>query len=83
LRGSCNVGIYFFKWSPTNALCGWADADYSGSLVSKKSTSGYVITLFSNPISWTTKKQSVIAQSTTKAEFIATKQMRKTAQVDV
>jgi hypothetical protein len=39
--------------------------------VSKKSTSGYVITLFSNPISWTTKKQSVVAQSTTKAEFIA------------
>jgi hypothetical protein len=52
-------------------LCGWADADYAGSLVSKKLNSGYVITLFSNPISWTTKTQSVIAQLTTEAEFIA------------
>jgi hypothetical protein len=34
-------------------------------------TSGYVITLFSNPVSWTTKKQLVIAQSTTEVEFIA------------
>jgi hypothetical protein len=30
-----------------------------------------VITLFGNLISWTTKKQSVVAQSTTEAEFIA------------
>ncbi|PLW46062.1 hypothetical protein PCANC_11561 [Puccinia coronata f. sp. avenae] len=37
----------------------------------KKSMSGYVICFYGNPISWTTKKQPVVAQSTTKAEFIA------------
>jgi hypothetical protein len=71
LFGTCNLGIHFFKGAKTNVLCGWADADYTGSLVLKKSTLGYVITFFSNPILWTTKKQSAIAQSTTKAKFIA------------
>jgi hypothetical protein len=71
LCGTTSLGVHFVKGPKSNALCGWADADYAGSLVSKKSTSGYVITLFANPISWTAKKQSVVAQSTTKAKFIA------------
>jgi hypothetical protein len=71
LAGTFDFGVHFTSGPKSNALCGWTDADYAASLVSKKSTSGYVITLFSNPISWTTKKQSVVAQSTTKAEFIA------------
>jgi hypothetical protein len=63
--------VHFIKGKKTNVLCGWTDANYAGLLILKKSTSGYVLTLFSNPISWTTKKQSLIAQSTTKAKFIA------------
>jgi hypothetical protein len=71
LCGTANMGVHFTEGSKSNSLCGWTDADYAASLVSKKSTSGYVITLFDKPISWTTKKQSVVAQSTTEAEFIA------------
>jgi hypothetical protein len=71
LCGTTSLGIHFTSGSKSNALCGWTNADYAGSLVLKKSTSGYVITLFSNPVSWTTKKQSVVAQLTTEAEFIA------------
>jgi hypothetical protein len=49
----------------------WTNKDYTSSLVLKKSTSGYVITFFGNPVLWMTKKQPVVAQSTTEAEFIA------------
>jgi hypothetical protein len=72
LRGTMNIGIHYFKpESSGEDLCGWANADYATSLLTKKSTSGYVITLFGNPICWSTKKQPVIAQSTTEAEFVA------------
>lgn len=37
----------------------------------RKSTSGYMTTLYGNPISWVAKKQSVAAQLTTEAEFIS------------
>lgn len=72
LEGTSSIGLHFKRFTnPESGLCGWADADYATSAVSKKSTTGYVVTLFGNPICWVTKKQSVVAQSTTKAEFIA------------
>jgi hypothetical protein len=71
LCGTASVGIHFSKSAKGQLLSGWADADYGTSLVSKKSMSGYVICFHNNPISWKTKKQPVVAQSTTKAEFIA------------
>jgi hypothetical protein len=72
LRGTIYIGIHYYKpHSTAEDLCGWADADYATSLLTKKSTSGYVITLFGNPICWSTKKQPVVAQSTTEAEFVA------------
>lgn len=72
LQGTKTVGLLFTK-SPNhgNQLCGWEDADYGKSTTTQKSTSGYVIMLYSNPISWTTKKQSIVAQSTIEAEFVA------------
>jgi hypothetical protein len=80
LCGTEGIDIHFTKGSKGNALCGWTDADFAGSLVSKKLTSGYVITMFSNPVLWTAKKQWVVAQSTTKAEFIAINKCAKQLQ---
>ena len=72
LRGTSKMGIHYTQTDdPNEGLCGWADADYATSLVTKKSTSGYVITMHGNPICWSTKKQPVVAQSTTEAEFVA------------
>ncbi|KAI7944946.1 hypothetical protein MJO28_010641 [Puccinia striiformis f. sp. tritici] len=72
LRGTSTMGIHYTRTTdPDDGLCGWADADYAGSLVTKKSTSGYVITMYGNPICWSAKKQPVVAQSTTEAEFVA------------
>ncbi|MBW0582772.1 hypothetical protein O181_122487 [Austropuccinia psidii MF-1] len=63
LCGTMSTGIKFTRnnSSVTN-LVGWADADYGNSALTKKSTSGFVITLYGNPISWCMKKQPIVAQ---------------------
>ncbi|PLW36380.1 hypothetical protein PCANC_16187 [Puccinia coronata f. sp. avenae] len=72
VKGTKSMGILYTQTlDPNDGICGWADADYATSLVSKKSTSGYVITMYGNPICWSAKKQPVVAQSTTEAEFVA------------
>jgi hypothetical protein len=52
-------------------LQGYADADWAGSAVDQKSTSGCCFTLGSVMVSWCSMKQSFVALSTAKAEYIA------------
>ncbi|XP_038978292.1 secreted RxLR effector protein 161-like [Phoenix dactylifera] len=52
-------------------LSGYSDADWSGDLDERKSTSGYVFLLNNGAISWRSKKQICTALSTMEAEFIA------------
>eukprot|EP00253_Pinus_taeda_P014965 PITA_14965 len=49
---------------------GFVDADWAGDLDQRRSTSGYVFNLFGGATSWMSKKQSVVALSTTKAEYM-------------
>ena len=45
------------------------DSDWAGDSTDRKSTSGYVFILAEGPISWSSKKQSAIALSSTEAEY--------------
>lgn len=49
----------------------YSDADYAGDCTDRKSTSGFVFLLNGSSICWRSKKQTVVAQSTTEAEYIA------------
>lgn len=71
LRGTTNYGL-FYKKSESDQLVGFSDSDYAGDLEDRKSTSCYVFMLSSGAISWSSKKQQVVALSTTEVEFIAT-----------
>lgn len=51
-------------------LIGFADADW-GRDVDRKSTTGYLFKIYGNTVIWKSKKQSVVALSTTEAELIA------------
>eukprot|EP00253_Pinus_taeda_P031107 PITA_31107 len=46
--------------------------DWAGDLDQRRSISGYVFNLFGGVVSWMSKKQSVVALSTTEAECMAT-----------
>ena len=48
----------------------FTDNDYADDLDDKRSTSGFVFMLGSGAVSWSSKKQPVVALSTTEAEYI-------------
>eukprot|EP00253_Pinus_taeda_P003858 PITA_03858 len=60
-------------------ICGFVDADWAGDLHQRRSTSGYVFNLFGGAVSWMSKKQSVVALSTTEAEYMVATHASKEA----
>jgi hypothetical protein len=52
----------------------FCDSDFADCVVDRKSRSGYVFILAGGVISWLSKKQPIISQSTCEAEFIAMQQ---------
>ena len=70
LKGTPNLGIWYPRESSFN-LIGYTDSDYAGSVVDRKSTSGSCQFLGSRLISWYSKKQQTVSNSTAEAEYIA------------
>ncbi|GJP86850.1 hypothetical protein CLOP_g16824 [Closterium sp. NIES-67] len=72
LKGGVNSGI-FFQTQPQSQvqLVGFSDADYAGDSASRRSHSGYVFCLNGAAISWQSKRQPVVALSTTESEYIS------------
>jgi Reverse transcriptase (RNA-dependent DNA polymerase) len=54
-----------------NTLVGYVDADYAGDINTSRSTSGFVFMLGPSLISWASRLQSVVAKSTTEAEYMS------------
>lgn len=68
--GTMEHGIRFQKNSKLEVK-GYCDSDWAGSVDDMKSTSGYVFSLGSGVISWCSKKQDTVAQSSAEAEYLA------------
>ncbi|KAG8909153.1 hypothetical protein FRC01_007101, partial [Tulasnella sp. 417] len=49
----------------------YSDADHAGCLDTRKSTTGYFLKMGTGAISWSSKKQTSVAWSSTEAEYIA------------
>lgn len=70
LSGTVGLGIVYSN-SFDNCLIIFTDADYAGDLLTRRSTTGYVSTLGSGAITWSSQRQSCVALSTTEAEYVA------------
>ncbi|GJY24717.1 putative ribonuclease H-like domain-containing protein [Tanacetum coccineum] len=70
LKGQPKLGLWYPKDSPFD-LEAYSDSDYAGASLDRKSTTGGCQFLRSRLISWQCKKQTVVANSTTKAEYVA------------
>jgi hypothetical protein len=70
LKGRESLGIYYSK-NGNRSVEAYSDSDWAGDVESRKSTTGYVLTLAGAPITWGSKKQRIVALSSTEAEYIA------------
>ena len=70
IKGTLTHGLVY-RCSENFRLYGYSDADYAGCTETRKSTSGLVFLLGQCTISWRSKKQSIIAQSSTESEYVA------------
>jgi hypothetical protein len=80
LKGTVSYGITYggSQYSPEKLdIRVYSDSDYAGDRHTYRSTSGYVSFVAGGPASWQSKRQSVIAQSSTEAEYIAMSELAK------
>ncbi|CAI7899423.1 unnamed protein product [Closterium sp. NIES-54] len=72
LKGCVKSSIFYPAHSkPHVELVGFSDADYAGDSVDHKSHTGFVYCLNGAAISWQSKRQPVVALSTTESEYIS------------
>ncbi|GJY12736.1 putative ribonuclease H-like domain-containing protein [Tanacetum coccineum] len=71
LKGKPNLGLWYPRDSPLD-LEAFSDSDYGGSNLDRKSTTGGCQFLGQRLISWQCKKQTIVATSTTEAEYVTT-----------
>ncbi|KAM1018829.1 hypothetical protein ACFX13_041012 [Malus domestica] len=69
LHGTMDVGISYSRGDLE--LHAFSDADWAGDPNDRRSTSGQVVFLGNNPISWSSKKQQTVSRSSTEAEYRA------------
>ncbi|GJW80365.1 hypothetical protein Tco_0144340 [Tanacetum coccineum] len=70
LKGKPTLGLWYPKESSFD-LVAYSDSDYGGANLDRKSTTGGCQFLGHRLISWQCKKQTIVATSTTEAEYVA------------
>jgi hypothetical protein len=70
LKATPGKGLFFKKTDDKNVAI-FTDADWAGSIIDRKSTSGYCTYVWGNLVTWRSKKQGVVSRSSAEAEFRA------------
>lgn len=71
VKATLDLKLTYIRDHDATGLIGYADADWGGDIVDRKSVSGYVFMMSGNTISWSAKKQSTVALSSTEAEYVS------------
>ena len=73
LQGTKHLGlVYSGGLSNANVLEGYVDASYADCPDTRRSTTGFCFMLNGAAVSWFSKKQTTVAQSSTESEYIST-----------
>ena len=70
VKGTQSLGLWYGRQNDLD-LVGYADADFAGNKLDRKSTSGTCQFLGGSLVSWASRKQTSVALSTTEAEYVA------------
>ena len=70
LKATPGKGLFFKKTNDKDVAI-FTDADWAGSIIDRKSTSGYCTYVWGNLVTWRSKKQGVVARSSAEAEYRA------------
>lgn len=70
LKGTQNFGLIYNKEAEAN-LIGYVDSDYAGDQQDRLSVTGFAFKFAGSTISWQSRKQKTVAQSTCEAEYMA------------
>ena len=68
LKGTLDMGLLYCK---TGGFEAYSDTDYAGDKETRKSTTGVVCKYGSAAITWQSKRQQCVSQSTTEAEYVS------------
>jgi hypothetical protein len=76
LKGTKDYGLCFQRNSSngTMELEGYSDSDWCGDKDDRRSTTGYWFSFGKSSISWSSKKQNIVALSSCEAEYVAAAQ---------
>lgn len=70
LKGTIDYGLEYTKTELLTLDC-YSDSDWAGNIKDRKSTSGFITYLSGGPITFSSKQQTIVAQSSCEAEYIA------------
>lgn len=70
LAGTLGEGVCY-KNNTELELSVFCDSDYAGDVKTRRSTTGYIIMLGGGPVAWCSRRQAIVALSSTESEFIA------------
>ena len=82
-KASCKMATYLLRYLQGNQECkiefsgnkfdlhGFSDADWGGDIITRRSTTGYIVFAAGGPISWQSRLQPTVATSSLESEYMA------------
>ena len=71
LKGTLDMRLVYGPSASKELFLTYSDSDYAGDTDTLRSTGAYIVKIGSGAVDWSSKLQTVVAQSTTEAEYLA------------